>query len=149
MTGSLAGLRVLDIFAGTGNLGIEALSRGCESAVFVDNHRESAAIIQKNLKQLNLSGQGRIIMKDAVAALLSLEKEERPFHLVFLDPPYRTGMTERVLTHIARSGLIDSNSTVVAEFAATENIPTSFGPLLEFDRRIYGDTALAFLKKES
>ena len=145
MIGDFGGIRVLDIFAGTGNLGIEVLSRGGTRAVFLDNHRDSAALIRKNLEMLGFAESARIIVQDAVVALKTLAKQECPFQLVFLDPPYRLGLTEKVLEQLATSALINHASIVVAEFSSLEDIPTSYGELAEFDRRVYGDTAIAFL----
>jgi 16S rRNA (guanine966-N2)-methyltransferase len=143
--GDFSEMRVLDIFAGTGNLGIEALSRGAAYAVFVDSHRESAEVIKKNLESTRLSARGKVVVQDAAAALKWLARGEAPFHLVFLDPPYHEGHTQRVLEVLADSPLIDAGTTVVAEFSSKEEIPRSFGRLQESERRIYGDTALSFL----
>ena len=143
--GELDGMRVLDIFAGTGNLGIEALSRGADHAVFIDSHRESAEIIRRNLEITRYTGKARVVVQEAAAALKWLSRGEAPFHLVFLDPPYGEGHTERLLELLSTSPLIDEGSTVVAEFSAKEEIPRSFGRLKEGERRIYGDTALSFL----
>lgn len=143
--GELNGMRVLDIFAGTGNLGIEALSRGADHAVFIDSHRESAEIIRRNLEITRYTGKAKVVVQEAAAALKWLSRGEAPFHLVFLDPPYGEGHTERLLELLSTSPLIDEGSTVVAEFSAKEEIPRSFGRLKEGERRIYGDTALSFL----
>jgi 16S rRNA (guanine966-N2)-methyltransferase len=143
--GEFDGMRVLDIFAGTGNLGIEALSRGASYAVFIDSHRESAEVIRKNLEITRYSEQAKVVLQDAVAALKWLARSEAPFHLVFLDPPYHEGHTQAVLELLSDSPLIDAGTTIVAEFSAKEKIPSSFGRLKETARRIYGDTALSFL----
>ncbi len=144
--GTLSGCTVLDLFAGTGNLGIEALSRGATSAVFVDNHRESAALVTRNLQTLGFAAQGRVIEKEVLVALSLLERNERPFRLIFLDPPYRQGVATRVLDRLASSRLLDESSVVVVEFATGEEMPSLFGALRECDRRTYGDTSLAFFR---
>lgn len=143
--GDLGEMRVLDIFAGTGNLGIEALSRGAAYAVFVDSHRESGDVIRKNLESTRLADRGKVVVQDAAAALKWLARGEAPFHLVFLDPPYHEGHTQKVLELLAGSPLIDAGTTVVAEFSSKEQIPQRFGRLQESERRVYGDTALSFL----
>jgi len=143
--GDFGGMRVLDIFAGTGNLGIEALSRGAEYAVFIDSHRESADIVRKNLEITRYAGKGKVIVQDAAAALKRLSRDEAPFHLVFLDPPYHGGQTQAILAALADSPLIDRGTTVVAEFAKKERIPTEFGTLQESERRSYGDTTISLL----
>lgn len=144
--GTFDGLAVLDIFAGTGNLGIEALSRGANSATFIDNHRESAALVKRNLEACGFADRGRVIVKEAASALKMLEREGERFHLAFLDPPYRQGLAAEVLEYLSASALLDENSLVIAEFSAKEEMPGSFGALQEVDRRTYGDTALSFLK---
>jgi 16S rRNA (guanine966-N2)-methyltransferase len=147
LIGSFDQYRVLDIFAGTGNLGIESLSRGAAQVVFIDSHKESVILVAKNLRMLGFTDRSRVIEKDALAALRFLEKTETPFHLVFIDPPYRKGLAERVLEYLADSILIDENSLVIVEVSSSEILPTVFDNLKEFDRRIYGDTAVAFFQR--
>jgi 16S rRNA (guanine(966)-N(2))-methyltransferase RsmD len=139
--------RVLDLFAGTGNLGIESLSRGAAQAVFIDNHRESLILVSRNLMMLGFNDRGRLIGKEALAALRFLEKTEPPFHLVFIDPPYRQGLAEMALKYLSASPLINENSLVIAEFSSGEILPMAFDNLKDFDRRIYGDTAIAFFRR--
>ena len=138
------GCRVLDIFAGTGNLGIESLSRGADVAVFVDSHRESTLLIRKNLTLAGLEAQGRIVEREALVALGMLEKEGGAFDLVFLDPPYAQGLAEKTLRYLADSSLLHAGSVVMAEVSSREEVPEVYGYLVQFDRRIYGDTALLF-----
>lgn len=139
--------RVLDLFAGTGNLGIESLSRGAAQAVFIDNHKDSVILVAKNLRMLGFTDRSRVIEKEALAALRFLEKTETPFHLVFIDPPYRQGLAERVLKYLADSTLINESSLVIVEVSSGEILPTVFDNLKEFDRRTYGDTAIAFFQR--
>ncbi|MCM2358324.1 MAG: 16S rRNA (guanine(966)-N(2))-methyltransferase RsmD [Geobacteraceae bacterium] len=150
LVGNFAGCRVLDVFAGTGNLGIEALSRGAAAAVFIDENREAASLVTRNLELTGFADRGTVLRNEALAALKSLERSAGTFALVFLDPPYRQGLSERVLEFLAGSPLIDDSSLVVAETAAQEELPDGFGRLAQFDRRVYGDTAITFfmLKKQ-
>lgn len=143
--GEFTDMRVLDIFAGTGNLGIEALSRGAAYAVFVDSHPESADIIRKNLEITQFSDCAKVVLQDAAGALKWLARGEAPFHLIFLDAPYHEGLTGRVLELLSSSPLVDAGTTIVAEFSSKEDLPRSFGALRETERRIYGDSALSFL----
>ncbi|AJE03623.1 16S rRNA (guanine(966)-N(2))-methyltransferase RsmD [Geobacter pickeringii] len=147
LLGNFEGIRTLDIFAGTGNLGIEALSRGGAETIFIDNHRESAATVKKNLDTLGFAGQGTVVIKDAVAAIAALEGAGRPFQLILLDPPYRLGMAGQVLERLAGSPLVADETIIMAETADDEEIVAAFGPLRMFDRRVYGDTALSFFRK--
>jgi 16S rRNA (guanine(966)-N(2))-methyltransferase RsmD len=144
--GNLEGMRVLDLCAGTGGLGIEALSRGAAEAVFVDNHRESADLITRNIELAGFSGKGKVLTKEALAALRELEGVGERFHLIFLDPPYRLGLVGKLLAALAGSQLLDDTALVVAEFASGEELATTFGILQECDRRRYGDTSVAFFQ---
>jgi 16S rRNA (guanine966-N2)-methyltransferase len=144
MIDSFSDCVVLDIFAGTGNLGIEALSRGAADAVFIDSHPDSVVLVKKNLALSGFSGRSRVVLREAVAALKSLGETDRTFQLVFIDPPYHQELLEKVLEFLANSHLLAENSLVVAEFSTKEKLGTSFGSLREIDRRTYGDTALAF-----
>lgn len=145
MLGSFSGCSVLDIFAGTGNLGIEALSRGAECAVFIDSHRDSVEIVRKNLALTGFADKSRVVCKDALEALKSLKDSNVPFRLVFLDPPYYQDLLDKVLDYLSKSNLLDDNSLVIAELSSRETAKERYGTLHVFDRRIYGDTALIFL----
>jgi len=144
MLGSLDGCTVLDIFAGTGNLGIEALSRGAKSAVFIDSSRESTAIISKNLSLTGFTDRSRIILKDFCPALSILESSGEIFQLIFIDPPYQKGLIEKCLQQLQKSSVIDEQTVVVTEFSSREDIADCHGCLQQIDKRVYGDTALAF-----
>jgi 16S rRNA (guanine966-N2)-methyltransferase len=142
--GTFPACSVLDIFAGTGNLGIEALSRGAERAVFIDNHRDSVALVKKNLQLTGFLDRGTVIFRDAIAALKTLEDAGNKFGLVFIDPPYYKDLQEKVLKFLSASHLLDNESLVFVEHSSKESIAKNFGPLQEFDERIYGDTAVSF-----
>jgi 16S rRNA (guanine966-N2)-methyltransferase len=143
-SGTFPAFAVLDIFAGTGNLGIEALSRGAESAVFVDNHRDSVALIKKNLQLTGFMDRSTVIFRDAVAALKTMEDAGNSFGLVFIDPPYYKDLQQKVLEFLSTSKLLVDDSIVVVEHSSKETIGKIFGSLQEFDERAYGDTAVAF-----
>jgi 16S rRNA (guanine966-N2)-methyltransferase len=144
MIGSFSGISVLDVFAGTGNLGIEAISRGAARAVFIDNHQDSVTLVKKNLHLTGFSDISRVLLKDAVTALKTLENSDGPFRLVFIDPPYHKELPEKVLQYLSTSNLLDEKPVIVAELSSKDTIIKEFGRLYEFDRRTYGDTALVF-----
>ncbi len=144
MLESLDGSAVLDIFAGTGNLGIEALSRCARKAVFIDNSRESTTLIAKNLSLTGFTDRSRVILKDFCPALAMLESSGEVFQLVFLDPPYQKGLIEKCLDQLGKSSIIDERTVIVAEFSSREDISECHGCLRQIDKRVYGDTALAF-----
>jgi 16S rRNA (guanine966-N2)-methyltransferase len=141
----VAGARVLDLFAGTGALGLEAMSRGAAFALFVDDAAEARGLIRGNVDALGLGGSTRIFRRDATrlgpAAGIGIE----PFTLVFLDPPYGKGLAERALIAARAGGWLAPGALVVVE----EAVAAGFAPpdaFEELERRDYGDTRLVFLR---
>lgn len=140
--GSIEGLRVLDLYAGTGALGIEAISRGAHSAVFVERDSVAAQCIRTNLKALALDGSTRLLQLTVDAALRRLAAEPA-FDLVFADPPWAE--SERARESLAAlANLLGETARVVYEHARAET-PTIRG-LTVYDRRIWGDTAVTFFR---
>ena len=135
----VAGARVLDLFAGTGALGIEAISRGAAFALFVDDGVEARALLRDNVGTLGLGGVTRIFRRDATR--LGPVHPLEPFTLAFLDPPYRKGLTERALASLARGSWLARSALILAETSADEALtaPDNFTLL---DQRSYGDTAV-------
>lgn len=138
------GSRVLDLFAGTGNLGIEALSRGAVRAVFVDRDARSARLIRENLAGLGFAGRGEVLAHDAQSALARLSAAGEAFDLIFLDPPYGQGLLPPLLAALAATGVLAPGGVVVAEHSRRDTLPEAAGPLIMSDRRRYGDTMLSF-----
>ncbi|WP_322987924.1 16S rRNA (guanine(966)-N(2))-methyltransferase RsmD [Hoeflea sp.] len=129
--------RVLDLFAGTGALGLEALSRGCRAALFVESGVEGRGLIQKNIETMGLQGRARLFRRDATK--LGPSGTVSPFDLVFADPPYGKGLGDRALASAARGGWIaDGALVVLEEEAAAEIDPDPAFALLE--DRAFGDT---------
>lgn len=135
----ISGARVLDLFAGTGALGLEALSRGAAEAVFVESGRVGARLIRSNLSLLKASG--RLIQKDATR----LGATEAGFDLVFLDPPYGKGLGEKALAAAVAGGWIAPEAFVVWEENAPQQTPQGFELL---DQRRYGDTHVTMMRAQ-
>jgi 16S rRNA (guanine966-N2)-methyltransferase len=144
---ALNGSRVLDLFAGTGALGIEALSHGASFCLFVDDHAESRALIRENVEALGLTGVSKIWRRDATKLGDMAAGAGGPFDLVFLDPPYRKGLIAPALTGLRVGGWLADAALVVAETAEDEIIPPTDKFLL-LDTRVYGDTAVRFCRIE-
>jgi len=141
----VSGARVLDLFAGTGALGLEALSRGAAFALFVDDSAEARALLRENVATLGLGGMTRIFRRDA--AKLGPAHPLEPFSLAFLDPPYGHGLAERALTASRAGGWLLSDALVVVEEASEAAFAAPAG-FAELDRRRYDDTELIFLQTE-
>lgn len=136
---------VLDIFAGTGILGIEALSRGAQFALFVDQDNAPVAVIKKNLHACRLDDRGKVIRHDVQKGLPWLAAYPSPFGLVFMDPPYHQGLVETALGHLHHSGSLATGAQVVVEHDSREPIPDRLPPFIRTDQRKYGKTLVSFL----
>ena len=134
--------RVLDLFAGTGALGLEAMSRGATFALFIDDGAEARALIRGNVEALGLGGTTRIFRRDATR--LGPVHPVEPFTLAFLDPPYRQGLAERSLASLRDGGWLAAGALVVVEEAAAASFPVP-ADYEEAERRRYDDTELIFL----
>jgi 16S rRNA (guanine966-N2)-methyltransferase len=140
----VGGLRVLDLFAGTGALGIEALSRGAAAAVFVEDHPESLKVLRRNLADLGLADRTTVWPLPVATALKKLAGQGEPFGLVFLDPPYGGGEAVMALTALAELPLLTPGARVVVEHSRRESLPEVCGALRRLSVRRYGDTQVAF-----
>lgn len=121
----IEGRRVLDLFAGTGQLGIEALSRGAAFAVFVDHRPDAVRLIRENLKTTELESRAAVAAGDSMEYLSALREK---FDLIFLDPPYDAGLLESALAHIARFDILAPNGIIVAESPADRRLPALADP---------------------
>ncbi len=145
----IEGSRFLDLFAGTGSVGIEALSRGAEHAVFVDSSTQAVQIIQKNLQQLELMKQATVYREDAFLALEDLSKRGQRFDLVFVGPPYGKGLVGRTLERISELNVLNPDAIVVTEIFKKETVQDRYGALELFDERLYGDNRMKLYRKTS
>ena len=138
------GARVLDLFAGTGALGIEAVSRGAAFVLFVDNGAEARALLRNNVEALGLGGVTKIFRRDATN--LGPAHPLPPFSLAFLDPPYGKGLADAALGSLRDGGWLVSGALLVVEEAkaAAFSAPEGFE---ELERRAYDDTEFVFLRK--
>jgi len=139
----IAGARVLDLFAGTGALGIEALSRGAAFTLFVDDGAEARALVRENVATLGLGGTSRIFRRDATK--LGPAHPVEPFALVFLDPPYGKGLAEQALASARAGGWLKPDALVVVEEAASAKFVAPEG-FAEIERRRYDDTEFVVLR---
>jgi len=142
----VSGARVLDLFAGTGALGIEAVSRGASFVLFVDDGAEARAILRENVATLGLGGVTRIFRRDATK--LGDAHPIEPFSLVFLDPPYGQGLAETAIASARAGGWLASDALVVVEEAAKAAFIAPAG-FEELERRAYDDTALVMLRSKA
>jgi len=144
--GSLSGLTVLDLFAGTGGLGIEALSRGARAVVFVDSNRAAIEAIRGNLTAAGFDGE--VIGTPVVRAIAHLADGGRRFGGVFLDPPYGQREVVGTLERLGSAGVVEDGGWVVAEHGRDEALPERVGVFVRRLHRCYGDTWIALFISE-
>jgi 16S rRNA (guanine966-N2)-methyltransferase len=145
----IAESKVLDLFSGSGSLGIEALSRGAEHAVLVDNNRASMAIISENLQHTKLADKARVLNLDYIRALQLLKKEGAKFDIIFLDPPYNKNFIQNTLKNLIDNDIISKNGILVAEHNLKDILPEKEGKLKMIrSEKKYGDTVLSFYRPE-
>jgi len=140
------GLRVLDLFAGTGAMGLEALSRGAANAVFVDSGAEARGLIRDHIESFGLGGVAKLLRRDATA--LGPAGTMGPIDLVFLDPPYGQGLAEKALVSLSQNKWLSPDSTLVLEESAEAPLELPAGYLLD-DRRDYGAAAVYLLRPDA
>lgn len=137
---------VLDLFAGTGNLGIEGLSRGAKKALFVEKGRQALRIIQRNLIQCGLKGQSEIIPKDVNRAIGILKRRGESFDLILMDPPYEKDLIQKTLAKLNSNRIYHENSILVVEHGRREPLPELIEGWNLIRQRMIGDTVISFLQ---
>ena len=146
LRGRVEDAEVLDLYAGSGALALEALSRGAKRAVLVDLSREACRVIRKNIESLGFQEAAALYQTDAAVALDRLQKKDARFDLIFLDPPYRVNLSE-TLKKCAEGGLLSADGRIIAEHAA-KTPPVCPPGLVLLDRRDYRGTSLSFYGRD-
>jgi len=144
--GSVDGVKVLDLFAGSGALGLEALSRGALSCVFVDNSRSSVKAIRENLEAL-APHAGQVVYADSLAAIRRFAGEGTRFDFIFMDPPYYKELAKKSLSLLADCDILSETGVAVIEHSKHAPLPTISGGLKLLRTARYGDTLVSFYYK--
>lgn len=144
---SVRGSSFLDLFAGNGGIGLEALSREAREVVWIDSSSACTAMIRANLEKTHLAG-GEIFTNDVFRAIVQLDKAGRQFDFVFLDPPYERGFVAKVLAQLAATKILKSDGLVVVEAGKKEEGPLRVSNLSLIRTQNYGDTILYFYQLE-
>lgn len=147
LAGECPGARVLDLYAGSGALALEALSRGAEMAVMSDLSREAARVIKANIASLRVEDRARFLPMSDMQAVLQLKRGKEEFDLVFLDPPYRLS-TDPACKALADAGVLAENALIVVEHAANVQ-PAPDVRFKQTDQRKYRDTMITFYRYQS
>lgn len=142
---SISGARVLDLFSGTGNLGIEALSRGARYVECVEGHKLSLKIIRENLQKLKIETEIRVVAQDVFKYLKSYRGE--PFQVIFIDPPFTESLAHACMEAIESSSVAGPGAIVVIESSRHERIDDEYGSFHLLDRRQFGDKSASFYRR--
>ena len=142
---SVRAARVLDLYAGTGAMGIEALSRGAESVLFADDHGAALAALEKNIKTCSLQSRANMIKWNLLNNLNFIRSHRPAFNLVFLDPPYNKNMIQPTLSNLGISQCLENGSRLALEHSPLEPIPENLPGFKMSDQRRYGKTLVSFL----
>lgn len=138
---------VLDLYAGTGAIGIEALSRGADSAVFVEKDQRVVKIIRANLDLTGLADQAEIISQDVDSTVARLASQQRTFDIIFLDPPYLRNLLQKSIETLVHYQIIRPGGLVVAESSKLDTLSDKYGNLRLIRQERYGDTVLSFYQE--
>jgi len=136
--------RLLDLFCGTGSVGLEALSRGRGRATFVDRSPGACSIVRRNLDALGFLGQGSILQRDYAIGIDHLERRGKRYDLIFVGPPYDKGLAKAALRLIAEHEILAKDGLIITEVRNKTHLNDIYGPLERVDKRIYGDNVLDF-----
>lgn len=139
---------VLDLFAGTGSLGIECLSRGAKKCIFVDKSKESMAIVKSNIKKARVENESITLNIDFKNAIISLGNKGEKFNIIFMDPPYYKNMFIDALSAVDENNLLEEDGIIVVEHDTVDSFPENVGRLYKNRDKKYGKTTLTFYKME-
>lgn len=147
LTPWLSGARFLDLFAGAGGVGIEALSRGAAEALFVEIDPIALAPLKENLSRLGAGGRGRVLRREVAQAIEAFKRGGERFRLIFLDPPYGSALAAETLKRLGDGALLEPDGVVIAQHLTKEPLPERFGALVCWKSRRFGETTLTFFRR--
>jgi 16S rRNA (guanine966-N2)-methyltransferase len=144
----VSGKSFLDLFAGCGNVGLEALSRGAAKVVFVEKNPVMVNAIKRNLLELGINNKYQILETEAAKGIKKLQRKGEKFDFIFADPPYEKGFVREIFQYLGEGEMIYSDGVVIFQHSVREDIPgTLTGTFMLTDQRRYGDTRISFFKR--
>lgn len=139
---------VLDLFAGSGNLGVEAISNGAKIAYFIDNNPEVIKVLNKNIANLDIQSKSRVILSDWKKALNTFATQNIKFDLIFIDPPYAYDVYEKILNKVSTLNILSDNGLIIMEYSNL-HLPTTYENLTLYKERNYGNKSInIYIKKQ-
>jgi 16S rRNA (guanine966-N2)-methyltransferase len=145
----VADSKFLDLYAGTGSIGLEALSRGATSATFVDHFSEATKLINKNVEKLNYTGTANVYRMKAEKAIDKFHRRDRRFDIVFLGPPYDQGLAEEALYHLRGKNVVRDGGIVAVEVFFKNDLEISYDDLERIKKSEYGQNKLVFYRRKA
>jgi len=139
---------VLDLFAGTGGLGIEALSRGMSKAIFIDHNKNSIEAVVHNINHCNFADRAEVYRNDAQRALKVLKKREIRFDLIFIDPPYKQESYVKLIDYLGEHRMVNDKGVIVAEHDARLELPNSISSFFKIKHAVYGTIGLTIYQND-
>lgn len=144
----ISGTLVLDLFSGSGSLGIEVLSRGAKEAVFVDQSKNCRDIIIENLRKTRMEERSKVMTLDVIKAIKILSDQKMKFDIIFLDPPYNMNFIAKTIQNIDEFDIIAEEGILACEHHVDENAPERVGSLTKVRTKVYGETLYSFYLRE-
>jgi 16S rRNA (guanine(966)-N(2))-methyltransferase RsmD len=139
------GIRGLDLFCGTGSLGLEAVSRGAHEVVFVEKSRSALNVLRKNISLCGFDQNATVLAMSVPRGLSLMRQRRKSFHIIFADPPYGKGWVEKTIRQILANSVLSGDGMVVMEHASYESPTRDHGELVTVRQETYGDTTISFL----
>lgn len=144
----ISGVNALDLFAGSGAFGLEALSRGAKNVTFVDNNFKCIRIIKENLRNIDIENRAKILKMDAFRAIKKLSETGNKFDIIFLDPPYYKGLSKKTLISLNQYDILSHTNIIVVEHSKRDTLPYNINNIIFFKQKRFGDTVLSFYRKK-
>jgi RNA methyltransferase, rsmD family len=140
--------KFLDLYSGTGNMAIEALSRGAERAIMIEQDKEALRIIIENINNLKLDNQCRAYKNDVLRAIEILDRKNEKFDIIFMDPPYKENITEETIIKISESNILNKDGIIISEHSIYEKLGNKIGKFVKYDERDYNKKIISFYRYE-
>lgn len=139
--------KFLDLYSGTGNMALEALSRGAKKAIMIEEDKEALRIIIENINNLNLENKCRAYKNDVFRALDILGRKNEKFDVIFLDPPYKENITYKTIEKIFYSNILEEDGIIISEHSIYEKVDNKIEKFVKYDERDYNKKIISFFKK--
>lgn len=140
--------KFLDLYSGTGNMAIEALSRGAERAIMIEQDKEALRIIIENINNLKLDNQCRAYKNDVLRAIEILDRKNEKFDIIFMDPPYKENITEETIIKISEGNILNKDGIIISEHSIYEKLGNKIGKFVKYDERDYNKKIISFYRYE-